>query len=338
MCSPIARRMRDERRPRRRPPARVGSGSGSGGTGTRCAAAPRPLPRARLDGGEHVLLAHAAAAARARHRVEVDSVLRRDAPHDRRERRRARRLGRRPGVGLGLRRARRACGSPGRRPVVDPRQQGLDRHGRPRPRRGSPSPGRSPAPGTSESILSVEISQIVSSASTQSPTLLGHSTTVPSATETPICGIVTSTRLSSRGAQGTPPSHGRRRQDRLFQRRRERDRHVRRGHPHDRAVEVLEASLGDQRCDLRAGGAGRLASSSTTTFEQRAPSRGSRRSSSGTSERRSRTSTRAPSRSSVGLQRGVHHRAVGDHRRDPRPGARRGRSSGSRNGPRPPRP
>ena len=50
--------------------------------------------------------------------------------------------------------------------------------------------------GTSVSILSVEISQIVSSASTQSPRCLRHSTTVPSATETPICGIVTSTMVA----------------------------------------------------------------------------------------------------------------------------------------------
>ena len=49
--------------------------------------------------------------------------------------------------------------------------------------------------GTSVSILSVEISQIVSSASIQSPRCLRHSTTVPSATETPICGIVTSTMV-----------------------------------------------------------------------------------------------------------------------------------------------
>jgi hypothetical protein len=52
-----------------------------------------------------------------------------------------------------------------------------------------------PAAGasTSVSILSVEIEAITSSASTQSPTCLNHSTTVPSATETPIWGIVTCT-------------------------------------------------------------------------------------------------------------------------------------------------
>src|SRR4051812_22144970 len=49
--------------------------------------------------------------------------------------------------------------------------------------------------GTSVSTLSVDISTIASSASTQSPTRFFHSTTVPSATETPICGIVTSATL-----------------------------------------------------------------------------------------------------------------------------------------------
>ncbi len=46
---------------------------------------------------------------------------------------------------------------------------------------------------TSVSILSVEIEQMISSRSTLSPTAFFHSTTVPSATETPIWGIVTST-------------------------------------------------------------------------------------------------------------------------------------------------
>jgi hypothetical protein len=54
--------------------------------------------------------------------------------------------------------------------------------------------------GTSVSILSVEISHSVSSASTQSPTRLCQATIVPSATDTPICGIVTSTTVP-----GAPP-------------------------------------------------------------------------------------------------------------------------------------
>jgi hypothetical protein len=49
---------------------------------------------------------------------------------------------------------------------------------------------------TSVSILSVEIEAMISSASIQSPGCLRHSTTVPSATDTPIWGIVTSTSVS----------------------------------------------------------------------------------------------------------------------------------------------
>jgi hypothetical protein len=49
--------------------------------------------------------------------------------------------------------------------------------------------------GTSESILSVEISTIVCSASTVSPTPMRQATIVPSATDTPIWGMVTSTRV-----------------------------------------------------------------------------------------------------------------------------------------------
>ena len=44
--------------------------------------------------------------------------------------------------------------------------------------------------GTSASTLSVETSTTISSASTRSPTRLRHSITVPSATESPICGMV----------------------------------------------------------------------------------------------------------------------------------------------------
>src|SRR3954462_1394027 len=112
---------------------------------------------------------------------------------------------------------------------------------------------------TSVSILSVEIDAMISSRSTQSPGCFFHSTTVPSATETPIWGIVTSTKVSV-GEELTARlpdivylgQHG------LLERRRERDRHVGRGHAHDRPVEVLEALLGDQRRHLRAGGAGQV--------------------------------------------------------------------------------
>ncbi len=50
--------------------------------------------------------------------------------------------------------------------------------------------------GTSVSTLSVEISSSGSSASTCSPSCLSHRVSVPSETETPICGITTSTAVS----------------------------------------------------------------------------------------------------------------------------------------------
>ena len=49
--------------------------------------------------------------------------------------------------------------------------------------------------GTSVSTLSVEISSSVSSASTVSPTCLFHFVIVPSDTDTPICGMTTSTAV-----------------------------------------------------------------------------------------------------------------------------------------------
>src|SRR5439155_25292782 len=106
--------------------------------------------------------------------------------------------------------------------------------------------------GISVSILSVEISTIVSSRSTQSPGRFFQSAMVPSATETPICGIVTSTTVVSVGEELT------RcllhvvdlRQDRALERRRERNRNVRRGNALDGAVEVFPRLLGDDRRDL----------------------------------------------------------------------------------------
>ncbi len=56
-----------------------------------------------------------------------------------------------------------------------------------------------PGAGTSASTLSVEISTIVSSASTWSPGCLAHSRIVPSETDSPIAGIVISTTCSSAG-------------------------------------------------------------------------------------------------------------------------------------------
>ena len=78
------------------------------------------------------------------------------------------------------------------------------------------------------SILSVEISQIVSSAAIRSPTSTRHATTVPSATETPIWGIVTSTSVGGPGPTGASvreeltarlPHSLDRRQHRLLERR-----------------------------------------------------------------------------------------------------------------------
>src|SRR5207245_2328776 len=99
-------------------------------------------------------------------------------------------------------------------------------------------------------------SQMVSSASIQSPGCLRHSTTVPSTTDTPIWGIVTSTvvlvleELTARLLHAVDV-----RQESLLERRGERDRDVGGRHADDRPVEVLERVLCDQRRDLRARGA-----------------------------------------------------------------------------------
>src|SRR3954462_3907512 len=99
---------------------------------------------------------------------------------------------------------------------------------------------------TSVSILSVEIEAMISSRSTQSPGCFFHSTTVPSATETPIWGMVTSTRTSVCEELTARLLHVvDLRQHGLLERGRERDRHVRRGHADHRPVEVLPAALGD---------------------------------------------------------------------------------------------
>jgi hypothetical protein len=66
--------------------------------------------------------------------------------------------------------------------------------------------------GTSVSTLSVEISSSVSSASTRSPTCLFHFVIVPSETETPICGMTTSTAVVlAISTKSTPRVRGRRR-------------------------------------------------------------------------------------------------------------------------------
>src|SRR3954451_14224766 len=106
--------------------------------------------------------------------------------------------------------------------------------------------------GISVSILSVEISTIVSSRSIQSPGRFFQSAIVPSATETPIWGIVTSTTVVLVGEELTAclPDVVDLRQHRALERRRERDRHVRRSDALDRAVQVLPGLVGDQRRDL----------------------------------------------------------------------------------------
>ena len=141
----------------------------------------------------------------------------------------------------GLARPRRGGPRPARRRGVDLGDRRRRRPRSRRPRRGSARACRRPGDGISTSTLSVVTSQIVSSASTQSPGRLSHSTIVPSATETPICGIITSTCASVREELTARLLHVvELRQDRLLERRAERDRHVGRGQPPDRRVEVLE--------------------------------------------------------------------------------------------------
>src|SRR5215210_8645205 len=106
--------------------------------------------------------------------------------------------------------------------------------------------------GISTSTLSVDTSQTVSSVSTQSPGRFRHSRIVPSATEIPIWGITTSMLVSVGEELTTRLLHvaglG---QDRLLERRAERDRDVRRGETAYRGVEVLERLRRHQRRDLR---------------------------------------------------------------------------------------
>src|SRR4051812_48973418 len=182
---------------------------------------------------------------------------------------------------------------------------------------------------TSVSILSVEIDAMISSAWIQSPTCFFHSTTVPSATLTPIWGIWTSTSVSVLDELTACLPHvvdlG---QHRLLERRRERDRHVRRGHAHDRPVEVLPRALGDQRRDLRARRARLVGLVDDHDLARLADALEDRR----LVERDERAQVEhldAAVEIRGGLERGVDHRAVGDHRqvgalaRDPRAERRR---------------
>src|SRR5438067_517108 len=106
--------------------------------------------------------------------------------------------------------------------------------------------------GISVSTLSVEISTIGSSASIQSPTRLRQETIVPSATDTPICGMVTSTAVGLVREELTARLlhvvHLR--ENDPLERRAERHGHVRRGHSHHRAIQILERLLCDQGAHL----------------------------------------------------------------------------------------
>src|SRR5205823_11934829 len=116
---------------------------------------------------------------------------------------------------------------------------------------------RTPEPGlgTSVSTLSVEISSSGSSASTVSPSCLSHFVIVPSETETPICGITTSTAwvvatrppLLVLGQFLEACRHvGDLRDERLLERRREGHGCVGSRDPLHRCVEVFEGLLGDR--------------------------------------------------------------------------------------------
>src|SRR6267143_4880056 len=109
--------------------------------------------------------------------------------------------------------------------------------------------------GISASTLSVEISNRGSSRLTVSPTFLSHLLKVPSAIDSPICGIKTSTRAIVAPSVRREPARGLHnviglRQHEVFQRRCVRQRHVVRGHAHDWPVEPLERLLIDPRGDL----------------------------------------------------------------------------------------
>ena len=178
--------------------------------------------------------------------------------------------------------------------------------------------------GTSVSILSVEISQIVASASIRSPGSTRQATTVPSATDTPIWGIVTSTRVSVGEELTASLLHaidaG---QHRLLERWRERI-----GTSGVATLTTGPSSDSNPRSAISAATCApaaqvALASSMITTFEQRSTESRIASSSSGTSDRRSSTSTDAPSRSSVASRAPTPSR---------RTRSRRGRTQAGRRG------
>ena len=159
-------------------------------------------------------------------------------------------------VGRRQRRRRR-----GASPAADPRERAS------RPSTVSPSCTRiswsdaGAGLGTSVSTLSVEISSSGSSAATVSPTFLSQRVIVPSETETPICGMTTSTTVpvatqysaTSRSAATTSATCG---MNACSSTGAERYRRVGRGDALRRRVEILEGLLGDRRRDLGAEAAG----------------------------------------------------------------------------------
>src|SRR5258706_558382 len=109
--------------------------------------------------------------------------------------------------------------------------------------------------GISASTLSVEISNSGSSRFTGSPTFLSHLLKVPSAIDSPICGINTSTRAIVAPSVRREPAGGLHYvvslgQHKILERRRVRQRHVVCGHAHDRPVEPFERLLVDPRRNL----------------------------------------------------------------------------------------
>src|SRR5712692_3978136 len=124
---------------------------------------------------------------------------------------------------------------------------------------------RTPVPGlgTSVSTLSVEISSSGSSASTCSPCALSHFVTVPSDTDTPICGMTTSiasvVAMSLLVLRQLPQACGdvvHLRQECLLERWRERNGRVWRSDPLDGRVEILECFLCHRGRDLGTEAAG----------------------------------------------------------------------------------
>ena len=198
---------------------RSGCGRRSGGCRQRRRA--RPPCAAARDRLLDVLAADPPAHAGARDLRQVQVVLRREPPHQRRERRPAavgRRSGRRRGRGSGGRRrgCRRGRGR-GRCRRHPPGPHPARRCGRPACR-----PAPSPPPGTrisritpsyglgiSESTLSVDTSNSGSSNATASPTFLSQLPTVPSVTVSPELGHGDVVHLAGRRGAGEPANRRR---------------------------------------------------------------------------------------------------------------------------------